>query len=69
MADPTDIPDPMPSDEELVRRAVQTVCGHSSQHRGRSKWWAVMYTFGVYRSVSERICRRFGIHPDNEVGS
>lgn len=69
MADPTDNPDPMPTDEELLRRAVQTVCGYSSQHRRKLKWCAVMYTFGTGRSLSERICRRFGANPDDEVGS
>ena len=57
--------DAEPSDVELLRRAVtySQPCGFGFIE----KWRAVGLLFGVDAAVARRLCKRFGVDPDEMV--
>lgn len=59
-----DIPDAV-----LVRRAVMNAAVQIKQVRGAKKlrWVAVMDAFGLGSTYAIRLCRRFGLDPDEEL--
>jgi hypothetical protein len=53
------------SDVELLRRAV--IYTHPYGFEVVEKWRMVGMLFGVDRAVAQRLCKRFGVNPDEKV--
>jgi ribosomal protein S13 len=54
------------SDADLVERAILNA-GRNRPERERI--WAVCDAFGLGRTRAEILCRRFGVDPEDTVGS
>lgn len=53
------------TDDELLRRAVTSARGKTSQPMPR--WVAVMNAFQLGSLFSRQLCIRFGLNPDEQV--
>ena len=58
----------LPSDEELLLRAVKNARSFHAKNGARHpQWVGVMSQFMLGSTYSRALCRRFGIDPDEEV--
>ena len=55
-----------PSDEELIRRAIQSSCTPSPRG-GHMRGQAVMMTIGIGSTFAMQLCHRFGLDPDQKL--
>lgn len=58
----------LPSDEELLRRAVKNARSFHAKNGARHpRWVGVMAQFTLGSTSSRALCLRFGLDPDEEV--
>jgi hypothetical protein len=56
----------MPTDEELLRRAITNARPHKSWDK-QPRWAVVMELLAVGSTHAEQLCTRFGVDPDEQV--
>ena len=57
----------MPSDDELLLRAVASARPVRDVRHGVPRWKAVMDTFGLGSTYATALCQRYGLDPDQKV--
>lgn len=57
----------MPSDEELLKRAVTSARQTSRKHGKLPRWCAIMDRFALGSTYSKNLCWRFDLDPEELI--